>query len=200
LLARQLFQTALSRIEPIFDPLNIPSDLTLRANSWFLPWIRDNLLVFYDHEQLSTEVCIRLLRQPLKRLLQVYANHQLGADWAVIEKLDDRFLAQASLVAESLLNSLLDFIEAGTELVPIYVLLAGALNNLRTDNPWLAPRRKPALSSSSSPSASSFQLAPAIASSTDGPSDSSTAAPAASQQPIYLVSSATKRRGRRSAR
>ncbi|MFY7968465.1 MAG: hypothetical protein ACOVNV_05195, partial [Pirellulaceae bacterium] len=188
LLARQLFNTALLQIEPLFDPLSSPPDVVLRANSWFLPWLRANLLFFYEHQDLSVNEAARLLCHPFKRLLQVVANYHLGSDWSVIEKLDERFLKQATEVAESLLDSLLDFVEFGSAISPIHHLLGAALTSIRTEHPWLVPRAKPSsftqVSRSSGPPASEQSIA--------SPSPSASAAsPAPTQQPTLVTSSAT---------
>lgn len=141
LLTRTLIASALSRLEPLFDPLAPPDDAVLRANAWFLPWLRANLLFYFDNG-LEPSEATALWTHPFHRLLAVHANYRIPTPFSSLDKLDEKL----SLAATELINKLLVAIQAsitsGLPLAPLHTFFSAAVASLRSQYPFLADRRR----------------------------------------------------------
>ena len=141
LLSRTLLASALSRLEPLFDPLAPPDDAILRANAWFIPWLRANVLFYYDND-LTDEEAATLWVHPFQRLLAVHASYRIPAPFAAIDKLEDKFVEAARELILKLLAAIHATFATGLPLAPLHSFFSAAVTSLRTQFPFLAERRR----------------------------------------------------------
>lgn len=141
LLSRTLLTSVLSRLEPLFDPLAPPDDAILRANAWFIPWLRANVLFYYDND-LTDEEAATLWVHPFQRLLAVHASYRIPAPFAAIDKLEDKFVEAARELILKLLAAIHATFATGLPLAPLHSFFSAAVTSLRTQFPFLAERRR----------------------------------------------------------
>lgn len=141
LLTRTLLASALSRLEPLFDPLAPPDDAVLRANAWFIPWLRTNLLFWFE-QQLAADEAVALWVHPFQRLLAVHASYRIPAPFAAIDKLEDRFVDAAGELIHKLLSAIESSLTTGLPIAPLHAFFTAAVTALRTAYPFLAERRR----------------------------------------------------------
>ena len=191
LLTRQLTASVLTALEPLFGPFAPPDDIVLRANHWFILWLRPNLSLFLDLG-LSIEEIVPLWSAPFARLIAVTASYRIPASWSSLEKLESKLtqLAQKSII--DLLTNINAFFVQGAQIVPLYTHFTAAVATLRTDHPYIAERKD-----RTPPSSPTWRLIPLSDSSTTPatPQDpNSPTVPPPSSSPSFQIVQGNARR------